>query len=50
MNLFKRLKPEVLVALNEYTAKYPTLGVELKEALEDSQFVAYLRYGNVESC
>ena len=46
MNLFKRLKPEVLVALNEYTATYPTLGGELKEALEGKDFVSNLRYGS----
>ena len=47
MNLLERLKPEVLVALNEYIAKYPMSGGELKEALENKDFVSNLRYGHV---
>jgi hypothetical protein len=47
MNLFERLKPEVLVALNKYTATYPMSGDELKEALKNKDFVSNLRYGHV---
>ena len=47
MNLLERLKPEVLASVNEYAAKYPMLGGELKEALENNDFVSNLRYGSV---
>ena len=47
MNLLERLKPEVLVALNEYIANYPMSGGELKEALENNEYICNLRYGHV---
>ena len=47
MNLYQRLKPEVLVSLNQYIAKYPTLGAELIETLTNEEFVTDIRYGHV---
>ena len=47
MNLLERLNPEVLAFLNEYIANYPMSGGELKEALENNDYICNLRYGHV---
>ena len=47
MNLYQRLKPEVLVLVNKYAEKYPTTGGELVEALENNVYLHDLRYGHV---
>lgn len=46
MNLLQRLKPEVLVLVNEYTVKYPMSGADLIEALEKNNYISNLRYGH----
>ena len=48
MNLLQRLKPEVLVALNEYWIKYPTLGQDLIDALEGHEWIHDIRFGFVQ--
>ena len=46
MNLFERLKPEVLVFVNEYAAKYPMSGADLIETLKENDYISNLRYGH----
>lgn len=46
MNLFERLKPEVLVLVNEYAVKWPMSGADLIETLKENDFICNLRYGH----
>ena len=46
MNLFERLKPEVLASLNKYADMYPISGGELIEALVKNNYIHNLRYGH----
>jgi hypothetical protein len=46
MNLFERLKPEVLVLVNEFAVKWPMSGADLIETLEKHYYISNLRYGH----
>ena len=46
MNLLQRLKPEVLLLVNEYAVKYPMSGADLIETLEKHYYISNLRYGH----
>ena len=47
MNLLERLKPEVLVLVNEYVEEYPILGGALVETLQDNEYIINVRYGHI---
>ena len=46
MNLLERLKPEVLVLVNEFAVKWPMSGADLIETLKENDYVTNLRYGH----
>ena len=47
MNLLERLKPEVLVLVNEYVEEYPILGGALIETLQDNEYIINVSYGHI---
>ena len=44
-NLLEQLKPEILNQINESAEKYPLAVLELKQELENLNYVSDVRYG-----
>jgi hypothetical protein len=47
MNLFERLKPESAKHLAIFTAKYPSLGEEVKKELVENIYLTKVTYGTI---